>query len=59
MGVHESQSRFYENLIGRSRPFVEAIYPKVQVFFPQQLGGVSAEHFYRAVNKAQPSLIRT
>ena len=59
MGVHESQSRFYENLIGRSRPFVEAIYPKVQEFFPQQLGGVSAEQFYRAVNKAQPSLIRT
>ena len=59
MGVHESQSRFYENLIGRSRSFVEAIYPKVQEFFPQQLGGVSAEQFYRAVNKAQPSLIRT
>ena len=59
MGVHESQSRFYENLIGRSRPFVEAIYPKVQEFFPQQLGGVSAEQFYRAVNKAQSSLIRT
>ena len=59
MGVHESQSRFYENLIGRSRPFVEAIYPKVQEFFPRQLGGVSAEQFYRAVNKAQPSLIRT
>jgi carboxypeptidase Taq len=38
---------------------VEAIYPKVQEFFPQQLGGVSAEQFYRAVNKAQPSLIRT
>ena len=59
MGVHESQSRFYENLIGRSRPFVEAIYPKMQAFFPRQLGGVSAEQFYRAVNKAQPSLIRT
>ena len=59
MGVHESQSRFYENLIGRSRPFVEAIYPKVQEFFPRQLGGVSAEQFYRAINKAQPSLIRT
>ena len=59
MGVHESQSRFYENLIGRSRPFVEAIYPKVQELFPRQLGGVSAEQFYRAVNKAQPSLIRT
>mgnify|MGYP002224189899 FL=1 len=38
MGVHESQSRFYENLIGRSRPFVEAIYPKVQEFFPRAAG---------------------
>ena len=59
MGVHESQSRFYENLIGRSLPFIQAIYPKVQEFFPAQLEGVTAEDFYRAVNKAQPSLIRT
>lgn len=59
MGVHESQSRFYENLIGRSRPFIEAIFPTVQSFFPEQLAGVTAEQFYRAVNKAQPSLIRT
>ena len=59
MGVHESQSRFYENLIGRSLPFIRAIFPKVQEFFPQQLEGVTAEEFYKAVNKAQPSLIRT
>ena len=59
MGVHESQSRFYENLIGRSRPFIQAIFPKMQEFFPEQLGDVTAEQFYRAVNKAQPSLIRT
>ena len=59
MGVHESQSRFYENLIGRSRAFLEAIYPRVQAFFPEQLGGVSTEQFYRAVNKVEPSLIRT
>ena len=59
MGVHESQSRFYENLIGRSRPFIEAIFPKVKEFFPDQLSDVTAEQFYRAVNKAQPSLIRT
>ena len=39
--------------------FIEAIYPTVQQFFPEQLGGVSAEQFYRAVNKAQPSLVRT
>jgi len=59
MGIHESQSRFYENLIGRSRPFIHAIFPKVKEFFPEQLAGVDAEQFYRAVNKAQPSLIRT
>ena len=59
MGVHESQSRFYENLIGRSLPFIQAIFPRMQEFFPEQLGDVTAEQFYRAVNKAQPSLIRT
>lgn len=59
MSIHESQSRFYENLIGRSLPFIRAIYPKVQAFFPEQLAGVTDEMFYRAVNKAQPSLIRT
>lgn len=59
MGVHESQSRFYENLIGRSKPFIEAIFPKMREFFPEQLSDVTAERFYRAVNKAQPSLIRT
>ena len=59
MGVHESQSRFYENLVGRSEAFVKAIYPKMQEFFPRQLGDVSAEAFYRAVNKAEPSLVRT
>ena len=58
MGVHESQSRFYENLIGRSRPFIEAIFPQMREFFPEQLADVTAEQFYRAVNKAQPSLIR-
>lgn len=59
MSIHESQSRFYENLIGRSKPFIEAIFPKMQAFFPEQLGSVTAEQFYLAVNKAQPSLIRT
>lgn len=59
MGVHESQSRFYENLIGRSLPFIQAIFPKMQEFFPDQLADVTAEQFYRAVNRAQPSLIRT
>ena len=59
MGVHESQSRFYENIIGRSLPFVQAIFPRMQEIFPEQLADVTAEQFYRAVNKAQPSLIRT
>ncbi len=59
MGVHESQSRFYENIIGRSRPFIEAVWPKMRKLFPEQLGDVTAERFYRAVNRAQPSLIRT
>ena len=59
MGVHESQSRFYENIIGRSLPFVQAIFPRMREFFPEQLSGVTAEEFYKAVNKAQPSLIRT
>lgn len=59
MGVHESQSRFYENIIGRSRAFIELIYPKLQQLFPEQLDGVSAVDFHKAVNKAEPSLIRT
>ena len=59
MGIHESQSRFYENLIGRSRAFIQAVFPKIQELFPEQLKNVDAEMFYKAVNKAQPSLIRT
>ena len=59
MSIHESQSRFYENLIGRSKAFIELILPKMQELFPAQLAGVTAEDLYRAVNKAQPSLIRT
>lgn len=59
MGIHESQSRFYENLIGRSEAFIHAIFPKVKDLFPEQLKDVDETMFYRAVNKAQPSLIRT
>lgn len=59
MGVHESQSRFYENIIGRSEAFAKAIFPKVKEFFPEQLDGVDADMFYKAINKAEPSLIRT
>ena len=59
MGIHESQSRFYENIIGRSRAFVHAIFPKVKELFSEQLADVDEEMFYRAINKAEPSLIRT
>ena len=59
MGIHESQSRFYENIIGRSEAFVHAIFPTIQELFPEQLEGVDETMFYRAINKAEPSLIRT
>ena len=59
MGIHESQSRFFENLIGRSEAFITAIWPKLTELFPEQLAGVDAHAFYRAVNRAEPSLIRT
>jgi carboxypeptidase Taq len=58
MAVHESQSRFWENIIGRSRPFWEGVFPALQETFPGQLDGVRAENFYRAVNQVRPSLIR-
>ncbi len=58
MGIHESQSRFYENILGRSKAFVHAIFPKVKDLFPQQLQDVDEDMFYRAINKAQPSLVR-
>ena len=59
MGIHESQSRFYENIIGRSLEFIELIFPKMQEIFPDQLKDITAYDLYRAVNKAQPSLVRT
>jgi len=58
-GVHESQSRLWENLVGRSRAFWRFYYPRLQSAFPEQLGSVSLEAFYRAINKVQRSLIRT
>lgn len=58
LAVHESQSRMWENLVGRSRPFWEHFYPRLQEFFPQQLGRVSLESFYKGINKVEPSLIR-
>ena len=58
MGIHESQSRFYENIIGRSEAFVHAIFTKVKELFPQQMEGVNENMFYRAINRSEPSLIR-
>jgi carboxypeptidase Taq len=58
-GVHESQSRTWENIVGRSLPFWKYYYPHLQQVFPDQLSKVSLETFYRAINKVQPSLIRT
>ncbi len=59
MGVHESQSRFFENIIGRSEAFTGYILPKVKELFPEQMASVDARGFYRGVNIAKPSLIRT
>ncbi len=59
MGIHESQSRFYENIIGRSEAFTHAIFPKIKELFPEQMDGVDETMFYRAINRAEPSLIRT
>ena len=58
-GVHESQSRLWENLVGRSRNFWKFYYPRLQAVFPDQLGQVTQEDFIRAINKVKPSLIRT
>jgi carboxypeptidase Taq len=58
LGLHESQSRMWENLVGRSLPFLRWFYPQVQKAFPDQLGSVELEDFYRAVNKIQPTFIR-
>ncbi|CAG0993102.1 MAG: carboxypeptidase M32 [Anaerolinea sp.] len=58
LGVHESQSRLWENVVGRSRGFWTHFYPKLQAEFPAQLENISLDDFYRAVNKVEPSLIR-
>jgi carboxypeptidase Taq len=58
LAVHESQSRMWENLVGRSLPFWEHFFPALKKTFPSQLDGVSAKAFYKAINKVEPSLIR-
>ncbi len=59
MGIHESQSRFYENIVGRSEEFVSAVFPIIREIFPEQLADSGEKDFYRAVNISEPSLIRT
>ena len=58
LGLHESQSRLWENLVGRSLPFWTRFYPDLQATFSHQLGSVEPETFYRSINKVEPSLIR-
>jgi carboxypeptidase Taq len=56
--LHESQSRLWENIVGRSRPFWNHFYPSFQAAFPEALGNVDQERFYRAANRVKPSYIR-
>ncbi|MGZ9584128.1 carboxypeptidase M32 [Paenibacillus marinisediminis] len=59
MGIHESQSRFWENLVGRSLPFWHRYFGDLQQAFAPQFDDITAEQFYRAINRVEPSLIRT
>ena len=59
MGIHESQSRFYENIIGRSRAFCAPLLKILKEVFPEQMKGVTEEELYSAINLSKPSLIRT
>lgn len=58
MGIHESQSRFYENIIGRSEEFLRYLYPKIKELF-KNFDKIDFNEFYKVVNKVEPSLIRT
>ena len=58
MGIHESQSRLWENFIGRSLPFWRHFYPQLESMFPEPLAGVGLTEFYRGINVVEPSLIR-
>ena len=59
MGIHESQSRFYENIIGRSRAFCTPLLKILKEVFPEQIGSLTEEELYSAINLSKPSLIRT
>jgi carboxypeptidase Taq len=56
--LHESQSRMWENIVGRSRQFWNHFYPSFQEAFPEAVGEVDQERFYRAINRVKPSYIR-
>jgi carboxypeptidase Taq len=58
LGLHESQSRLWENLVGRSRPFWSWLYPRLQKTFPEQLARVDDETWFRSINDVRPGLIR-
>jgi carboxypeptidase Taq len=58
LGAHESQSRFWENVIGRSRPFWERYLPVAREYFPEQLGGIGLDEFVRGVNTVARTPIR-
>jgi len=58
LAIHESQSRLWENIIGRSREFWTFFYPSMQMLFPEYLSDISVNEFYRGINKVEPSLIR-
>jgi carboxypeptidase Taq len=58
LGMHESQSRMWENLVGRSLPFWRRFFPRAQELFAEALGDVEVEDWYREVNAVEPSLIR-
>jgi len=58
LGIHESQSRLWENVVGRSLNFWKANYSKLQNLFPENLSAVSLEDFYKSINAVKPSLIR-
>ena len=59
LGLHESQSRFYENIVGRSRAFWEVHYPKLQEVFAPKLNKVSLDQFVKYINRAEASFVRT
>ncbi|MEJ2665024.1 MAG: carboxypeptidase M32 [Spirochaetia bacterium] len=58
LGIHESQSRLWENMVGRSRPFWKGFFPRLREYFPAALKNISGEQFYAAINTVKPSLIR-